>query len=338
MSKLLAHLCGLPAVTKLAGATYAGLSAAAFLLRYQAGWPIDSDPLGTASADPARHLVLRPGFVLSYPWTVVTGPLTEPNPLFLLCGLTVLATVGCFLERQWGARSYAAFLAVAAVVPAVAATALTAALYAVRAKTELLYATQIVGLAGVLSGFTVGLKQLVPEHSIKLLRGTVSFRVNDLPGVYTLVAPIMFTLLGSLGGVLLVNIGFIVSFVYLRFYKRTGPVKGDRSDAFAFCTFFPELIQPLIRRLSDGVYSAAVACRLITSDEGYQQAVDLEAGLGRNATAAPPPPPPPEDSDAERRRALAAKALDMRLGSATPQPGAPADDAVPPVPAPTITT
>ncbi|PIA15106.1 DUF1751-domain-containing protein, partial [Coemansia reversa NRRL 1564] len=200
------------------------------------------------------YLVLRPGLVISYPWTLLTAAFVEPNPVFLLCGLLTLVTIGSFLERQWGVRSYAAFLLVVAVVPALTATGLVILLYAVGGGAELLYKTQICGLAGVLSGFTIGLKQLVPDYNVKLLRGKIGFRVNDLPGVYTLIAPILFSILGDLGGVLLVNIGFIESFVYLRFYKRTGSVRGDRSEAFAFCTFFPEFIQPIIRRVSDVVY------------------------------------------------------------------------------------
>ncbi|KAJ2763283.1 hypothetical protein IWQ56_004867 [Coemansia nantahalensis] len=331
MSALVAHLRDMPAVTKLAAAAYTCLSAAAILLRYQAGWTAGNGGAADAArADPARHLVLRPGLVLSYPWTVATGALTEGNPVLLVCDVAVLLTVGCFLERQWGARNYAAFLAVAATAPALAATGAAWLLYAVRGRAELLYAVQIGGLAGVFSGFTVGLKQLVPEHSIKLLRGAVGFRVNDLPGLYTLVMPIVFGLLGDLGGILLVNIGFLVSFVYLRFYQRTGNVRGDRSDAFAFCTFFPEFAQPVVRRVSDAVFRAAVACRIVTSEDGYRQAVDLEAGLDRSLPTAPSPPPPapqPEDSDAERRRALATKALDQRLGSASATPVEPATEA-----------
>ncbi|KAJ2784415.1 hypothetical protein H4R18_001125 [Coemansia javaensis] len=317
MRTLLAHAWGLPPVTKAAGAACAALSVAAYVLRSRAAWPGPGDPVAEAGADPARFLVLRAGHVTRYPWTVATGPLTEPSPLLLACALAALATVGSFLERHWGGRSYAAFLAVVAAVPAAAAAVATIALYAVRRNAEFLYATPIGGLAGVAAGFTVGLKQLVPEHRVKLLRGAVGFRVNDLPGLYTLVVPVLFTLLGNLGAVLLADIGFVVSFVYLRFYKRTGPVKGDRSDAFAFCTLFPPFAQPVVARLADGVYNLAVAARLITSDEGYRQAVDMEAGVGLRGPAAEPPA---EASDADRRRALAAKAVDVRLASESPAP------------------
>ncbi|KAJ2081302.1 hypothetical protein H4R24_002420 [Coemansia sp. RSA 988] len=326
MNALMLHLRGLPVATKFVSTTSFALSVAVLLLRLRdasKGEDHDSDSLGSASVDPARYLVLRPGFVVNYSWTLITAAFVEPNPVFLLCGLLTLVTIGSFLERQWGLRSYAAFLLIVAVVPALTATGLMILFYALGGGAELLYKTQIGGMAGVLSGFTVGLKQLVPDYNVKLLRGKIGFRVNDLPGVYTLIAPILFSILGDLGGVLLVNIGFIESFVYLRFYKRTGTVRGDRSEAFAFCTFFPEFIQPVIKWLSDIVYRLAVACKVITSDEGYrqqQQDVELEAGgIGRRAVEEVQSGS--ETSDADRRRALAAKALDMRLGnSASPAP------------------
>ncbi|KAI8320216.1 DUF1751-domain-containing protein, partial [Martensiomyces pterosporus] len=260
-------------------------------------------------------LVLRPGFVISYPWTLVTSAFVEPNPLLLLCDLAALVTVGSFLERQWGPRSYALFFLVTSAIPALTSVLAVIVMYAIRSNSALLYSTQIVGLPAVLSGFAVGLKQIIPDYNIKLFRGAVSFRMNDLPGLYTLVTPIMFVLLGSLGGVLLVNIGFFEAFIYLRFYKQDGPVRGDRSEAFAFATFFPELVQPLIKRLSAGVYNLAVACKLITSDEGYQQQTMAGHEEGLGAGYQTEPPVGTEESDADRRRALAAKALEMRLGS-----------------------
>ncbi|KAJ2053303.1 hypothetical protein GGI03_007101 [Coemansia sp. RSA 2337] len=322
MSKLILYARALPLVTKAMSVTYLVLSLTAILLRLQASTNIDevSDPSYAASQDPARFLILRPGFIASYPWTIMTSTFVETNLVFLLCGLAGLVAIGSFLERQWGGRSFALFVLVTTMVPALTAAVVSIALYAVRgsAHSSILYATHVGGLAGLVSAFTVGLKQLMPEYSVKLFGGALSFRMNDLPGVYTLVAPIMFTLLGDLGSVLLVNIGFLEAFVYLRFYRREGSLYGDRSEAFAFTTFFPEFVQPLIARLSNALYGAAVACKLITSDEGYrQQNVDLEAAVASDSNELFNLQTP-EDSDADRRKAIAAKALDMRLGSAGP--------------------
>ncbi|KAJ2555851.1 hypothetical protein EV175_002171 [Coemansia sp. RSA 1933] len=333
MNALVSHVRALPVVTKIATALYTVLSVSAILLRLRADTALASDPISIAAADPAQFMILRPGFVVSYPWTLVTSAFVEPNPLFFACGLLTLAFIGGFLERQWGPRSYGLFVAVATVVPALTSTIVAIAAYAVTSKSTLLYATQVCGLPALVSGFAVGLKQLIPDYNVKVLKGALSFRMNDLPGLYTLVVPILYSLLGNLGGVLLVNIGFVESFIFLRFYKRnsSSPIRGDRSDAFAFITFFPELAHPLVRRISNGVYGAAVKCKLVTSDEGYQQAVNLEAGsFGSGHAAAAESPrmvedlePSPEESDADRRRALASKALDMRLGSIPPSDASP---------------
>ncbi|KAJ2849570.1 hypothetical protein GGI22_005513 [Coemansia erecta] len=297
MNALLSNVRGLPVITKIATALYFVFSASAILLRLRADATQASDPISIASEDPARFIILRPGFVINYPWTIVTSAFVEPNPLFFVCGLLALAFIGGFLERQWGPRSYGLFVAVATVLPALTSTIVAIAAYAVTSKATLLYATQVCGLPALVSGFAVGLKQLIPDYNVKMLKGALSFRMNDLPGLYTLVVPILYSLLGNLGGVLLVNIGFVEAF----------------------------LAHPLVRRISNGVYGLAVKCKLVTSDEGYQQAVHLESGsFGASHAATTELPgiddlePSPEESDADRRRALASKALDMRLGSEAP--------------------
>ncbi|KAJ2735530.1 hypothetical protein IW152_001451 [Coemansia sp. BCRC 34962] len=325
MSKLILYARALPLVTKALSVAYLVLSLTAMLLRFGATTDADSgsDPSYIASQDPARFLILRPGFIVSYPWTILTTVFVETNFVLMVIGLALLVAIGGFLERQWGARSFALFVVVATTVPALTAALVSVALYAVRgsAHSGIIYATRVGGLAGLVSAFTVGLKQLMPEYSVKLFGGALSFRMNELPGVYTLLAPIMFTLLSDLGSVLLVNIGFLEAFVYLRFYRREGSLYGDRSEAFAFTTFFPEFVQPLIARLSSALYGVAVACKLITSDEGYrQQNVDLEAGLGSSSSNELDTLAVPEDSNADRRKAIAAKALEMRLGNSGPPP------------------
>ncbi|KAJ1832248.1 hypothetical protein IWW55_004506 [Coemansia sp. RSA 2706] len=308
MRNLLAYVLGLPPATKLAGFLYMLFSITTVVLHMRVvDDGIDRDAAAQAAADPARFFVLRAGTVASYPWTLVTGALTEGNALFIALGVLALGSVGAFLERQWGTRGYAQFLAAMCVVPALTSVLALVGMYAVTGRADLLYVPRVSGLAGVVSAFTVGLKQLVPDYNVKLLRGSLGFRVNEVPGMYTLVVPIMYTLLGNLGGVLLVNIGFLEGFVYLRFYRRSGSVRGDRSEAFAFATFFPEVARPVVGRVAGAVYAGAVRCRVVAADEGYQQAVDLEEAV---------------ESDADRRRALAAKALDQRLEStaSTSQP------------------
>ncbi|KAJ1720694.1 hypothetical protein LPJ53_004709 [Coemansia erecta] len=324
MASVLLHLRELPLATKAVMALTSVLSLGTMAAR----WQTDGDWSAQWESDPARFVQLRAGLVTRYPWTLATTTFVEPNILLLLYGLCMLATVGRFLEQQWGTRGYLQFLLVLGTVPAVVALLALGLLSLVKGDNEILYTAAVGGLAGVLSGFTVGLKQLAPDYTVKVFRGALGFRVNDLPGLYTLVFPIVFTLLGQLGGVLLVNLGFFVAFVFLRFYRRSGNVLGDRSAAFAFCSFFPEFAQPVVRRISDVVYRAAVACGAITSEEGYvQQNVGMESldvrveGPAQFADLEEVVAEDQRDGalaeeEAERRRALATKALDMRLAGA----------------------
>ena len=65
-------------------------------------------------------------------------------------------------------------------------------------------------------------------------------------------APLLFIALYSFGAlinvsgtsqVLLAVYGFVMSWVYLRFYQRKDGVKGDSSDTFTFESFFPDPLQ-----------------------------------------------------------------------------------------------
>ena len=126
--------------------------------------------------------------------------------------------------------------------------------------------------------------------------------------------------------------GFLVSWIYLRFYRvseinsatATGgeglKMKGDASDTFAFVAFFPDAVHPYLAPFCDNVYATLVAFKVCTpfseeaieagnenaasrSEGGLPSLMNGRGGSGRRA-------------EAERRRALALKALDQRLNAA----------------------
>lgn len=182
--------------------------------------------------------------------------------------------------------------------------------------------------------FLVAFKQLVPEHTVTLLKGAVKIRVKHFPSVFLAANTLSGIILGTDTALVLAWAGFMTSWTYLRFYKRqpdlstagTGDnqLRGDASETFAFASFWPDGIQPPIAAMADGVYNALVAVRVCTPftaedvELGNEQATARgEGGLpnllnngvgkaGRN-----------KQEDAERRRALALKALDQRLHAAS---------------------
>ncbi|KAG5518364.1 hypothetical protein PMAC_003161 [Pneumocystis sp. 'macacae'] len=153
------------------------------------------------------------------------------------------------------------------------------------------------------SGFLVALKQLIPEHTITFFKGIL---IKN----------------GSLG--ILGWIGFLVSWVYLRFFKRnipnlfshlTSDFKGDTSETFGFSYFFPQPMHSLINVITKKIHHSLPFFHVYTpisiqnqqteSLNNFQKSSDFFSYLDTSR------------SEAERRRALALKELEQRLGSLT---------------------
>lgn len=181
-----------------------------------------------------------------------------------------------------------------------------------------------------------------------ILKGIIKIRVKHFPAIFLAANTISGLVIGTGTALVLGWAGFFTSWIYLRFYKKQtefsgastgGPViKGDASETFAFAYFWPDVVQPLIVAVADGVYNALVTVRVITpfsaeevETSNVQATVRGEGGLpslldqgGRRGGGG-------KREEAERRRALALKALDERLHVATADKQQPA---VAPPPAP----
>ena len=198
--------------------------------------------------------------------------------------------------------------------------------------------TPIQGLVALEGAFLVALKQLVPEHTVSLFKGLVRIRIKHFPAIFVGANMLSGPLLGTDTAFWLALTGFLVSWIYLRFYRvselssatATGgeglKLKGDASDTFAFVAFFPDAVHPYLAPFCDNVYATLVQLKVCTpfSDEaievgnenaasrsegGLPSLMDGRGGSGRRA-------------EAERRRALALKALDQRLNAAAAGRGA----------------
>lgn len=196
--------------------------------------------------------------------------------------------------------------------------------------------TPLNGLVALEAGFLVSLKQLVPEHTVSIFKGVIRMRIKHFPTVFVLANMLSGPILGTDTATWLSLLGFLTSWIYLRFYRiseitsaatggEASVMKGDASDTFAFVAFFPDVVQPMLSPVCDTVYNTLVQLRVCTpfSDEAIEAgnenaASRSEAGLpsimnsrgsgGRRA-------------EAERRRALALKALDQRLSAAAANRG-----------------
>ena len=161
----------------------------------------------------------------------------------------------------------------------------------------------------------------------------MKIRVKHFPAIFLIANTVSGVVFFTHTASVLSWLGFLVSWTYLRFYKRqpdlsgasTGgnTLKGDASETFAFAYFWPDVVHGPISAVADGIYNALIALKICTpfsaeevESSNEQANARGEGGLpsllnqdGRRGGG--------KREEAERRRALALKALDQRLQAAT---------------------
>lgn len=204
---------------------------------------------------------------------------------------------------------------------------------------------RIHGSISIQAAFLVAFKQLVPEHTVTILKGIAKIRVKHFPAIFLVANTVSGFLFRTNTATVLCWLGFLSSWTYLRFFKRqpdlsgssTGGkiTRGDASETFAFAYFWPDVVHSPIAAFTDALYNILLALKICTpfSDEevetsNEQASARGEGGLpsllnqgGRQGVSG-------KREEAERRRALALKALDQRLQAASanrqqPAPSAP---------------
>ncbi|KAJ3186483.1 hypothetical protein HDU85_007302 [Gaertneriomyces sp. JEL0708] len=253
-----------------------------------------------------QYLVISPGTSVYYPWTFISATWVENLVGFVVGGVGLLF-MGRYFEQAWGSRELIKFLTVVAIVSNTVTFFVLLVMYFVKTDVDWLFTARANGLAAILTGFVVAFKQAVPEHKVQLF-GRVSIRAKNLPPLVLLVYSIS-NLIGLVpfAQVVLAHIGFFVAWYYLRFWKLgDGGIQGDRSESFAFVTFFPEFVGPYLKPVSHGIYAVGRRLRLVPalSPTLPTTIYDANEALGRNM---------PVDAEAERRRAVALKALNSHL-------------------------
>jgi hypothetical protein len=166
--------------------------------------------------------------------------------------------------------------------------------------------TPVGGLSAIVGGLLVAVKQLIPDHSISA--AGVGVRVKFLP--IMAVAALCALAVGgavSLGVLVFTLAGFQFGWLYLRFFQRREVGQGDPSDAFAFCTFFPEPIAPFVSVASAVAFAVFRPALVSGGAKTSASASALEKAALPVSSADP--------IDAERRRQRALRALDERLGA-----------------------
>ncbi|KAG0221417.1 hypothetical protein BGX31_009918 [Mortierella sp. GBA43] len=227
----------------------------------------------------------------------------------------ILLGCGKYLERAWGSREFFKFFAVTGIGSMLAVYFTCLFEYFVRGNEDVMYDTQVYGLTAVIGGFLVGFKQLVPEHLITLW-GIISVRVKTLPLIFVLFMIFTSLIARSQVQLMLAIYGLFISWIYSRFFKVQDGFRGDRSETFSFASFFPEAAQPPVKAVSNLVFGILVRLR-ICSPLGFGTMLEQDLDNPQNSGMVLPLTQPASlRAEAERRRALALKALDMRLHAA----------------------
>ncbi|KAG9017602.1 hypothetical protein FRB90_000553, partial [Tulasnella sp. 427] len=279
-------------------------------------------------------LLLYPGWWIYNPWTIVTCVLVEPSVFGLIGGLVFTVPSLRYFERLWGTVETIKFIVIVAVVSNAISLVVNYLESFIFGYPEIfLYGMAYYGTTALQAGFLVAFTQIIPEHQVQLF-GFVKARVKRLPMAYVGLSNVM-CVLGMQSPWILIQWGWLVSWGYLRFWKKTSAdgatlngtigaeTWGDRSETFAFVHWFPPLVHGPLGKVCDFVYDNAVKLKIVRghpsadSEGGY---MPLSAGGGAGNSRA----------EAERRRAMALKALDQRMantagsntasGSRPPQP------------------
>ncbi|KAI8143946.1 eukaryotic integral membrane protein-domain-containing protein [Fennellomyces sp. T-0311] len=302
----------IPPLTKALVTSLIVLSCASYIYIYRLRVNAD-DPDSEANLFQGCPFIgVLPGLALYTPWTFLSAAFYEDGVISLAASSTVLLFCGKYLERAWGSRELLKYVLVTATVSNIATWIGLIATFYISGDSDYLYRTQINGMGGVFSAFLVAFKHLIPEHRIALMGNAVTIRVKNLIGVATATSIVLLVLFQAIVFYNLVNIGWVIGWIYIRFFKYQDGIKGDHSEAFAFVTFFPEFLHPVIGLVANTVYSIFVrlgVCKPAPRNYAY----DLESQPG--VRSMPSPLPGSARAEAERRRALALKALDMRLSS-----------------------
>ncbi|KAJ3416511.1 hypothetical protein HDV05_001248 [Chytridiales sp. JEL 0842] len=145
----------------------------------------------------------------------------------------------------------------------------------------------------------------------------ISIRVKHFPSIIIAVVFVLFAV-----GIVHVTFyevffGVLVSWIHIRFFKVQDGIRGDRSETFAFASFFPQALHPFIIPVSNSTFNFLVKMNIFPP----LSAVPPASAINSTSTMSelesgkflPKPLPGSEMADAERRRAIALRALDLRL-------------------------
>jgi membrane associated rhomboid family serine protease len=246
------------------------------------------------------YLALIPARTIPFGWNLITAGYIEQTLHGVIISTIGLLLIGKLLEPIWGSKEFFKFIFVINFLTSVCVFITAISLYYVTREETYLY-VPLSGFHGVLSGLLVGVKQIIPDQELTLLR----IKAKWLPSLALLVSIVIsFFVEDSRKYLPTLIFGTYVSWIYLRYLQRKQETKlrGDPSDEFAFSTFFPEILRPVINPVAS-LFDRMLCGRAETGYDGEGQTL---GGI---------PLPVSDSIEASRRRERGARALEERLAS-----------------------
>jgi membrane associated rhomboid family serine protease len=239
-----------------------------------------------------NYLAIIPAKTIPFVWTLFTAGYIEqvlPGAIGSSLGLLFC---GKDIEPAWGRKELLKFIILVNFITSILAFVIAVALYYITGKESFL-TTPLSGFHGVLAGFLVALKQILPNLELPMCFFW-KIKAKWMPLFVIVFSTIMaFIVVESINFLPTLLAGTYVGWIYLRYFQKnplTG-LRGDPSDDFSFPTFFPDFMRPVTEPVAN-VFDKLCCAR---SRAGHQAL------------------PVSDPSKASRRRERGEKALEQRL-------------------------
>ncbi|KAL5122740.1 Rhomboid-like protein 19 [Glycine soja] len=247
-----------------------------------------------------NYLALIPARTIPFAWNLITAGYVEQSIYGVVVSTLSLLFIGKLLEPIWGSREFFKFIFVVNLLTSVCLFITAIALYYITRLETYLY-MPLSGFHGVVSGFLVGIKQIIPDQELPFIK----IKTKWLPSITVLLSiAISFWTLEATAYLPTIISGTYISWIYLRYWQRKPETKhrGDLSEDFAFSTFFPEFLRPVIDPIAS-IFHRMLCGRYDASNDGQGNSLESE------------PLPGSDSIEASRRRERGARALEERLAA-----------------------
>lgn len=179
--------------------------------------------------------LLPPNFFL---WTLVTHSFIEYHFIQVIVDWFIILLFSKMIEPLWGSVECVQFYFVVTVFVALSTAFVYFIAFACTFNELLLFNTSVHGLGGLLGGFSVAIKQIMPD-TILINFSFIRIKQDHLPLMLILTSLILyFVRLTNLTYFIMLTFGVLIGWTYLRFFqKHKNGSRGDSSSNFVFARY-----------------------------------------------------------------------------------------------------